>query len=266
MKKIFSRSQMLIRKSGGDAGAALAACVQIAAAELGKENVQKIHLRDPCADGAELQRAFVRAAQQCYVRKTGAGRVGKVCDENGAQAALARVRESFDQILCRAGIGEEENDVVLARSSDGDGLHMRVGHGEELSACRGKEMRRLHCDDHGAALSHAQHPVRLLQKIRRADIFLRTDKLKRLRHGADVGRVELFADIGKAVVIEHLAGERVGLLRALGNSAAPLWFLGAAAVGNVLLDLLFTGSCAWLSWKIWRQPRELVDKRLIVEQ
>ena len=140
-----------------------------------------------------------------------------MCDENGAQTALARVRESFDQILCRAGIGEEENDVVLARSSDGDGLHMRVGHGEELSACRGKEMRRLHGDDHRAALSHAQHPVRLLQKIRRADIFLRTDKLKRLRHGADVGRVELFADIGKAVVIEHLAGERVGLLRALGD-------------------------------------------------
>ena len=59
MKKIFSRSQVLIRKSGGDAGAALAACVQIAAAELGKENVQKVHLRDPRADGAELQRAFV---------------------------------------------------------------------------------------------------------------------------------------------------------------------------------------------------------------
>lgn len=35
---------------------------------------------------------------------------------------------------------------------------------------------------------------------------------------------------------------------------------------DVLLDLLFGGSCAWLSWKIWRQPRELVDKRLIIEQ
>lgn len=42
---------------------------------------------------------------------------------------------------------------------------------------------------------------------------------------------------------------------------------GLSAIGvEVLLDLLFTGSCAWLSWKIWRQPRELVDKRLIVEQ
>ena len=42
---------------------------------------------------------------------------------------------------------------------------------------------------------------------------------------------------------------------------------GLSSVGvDVLLDLLFTGSCAWLSWKIWRQPRELVDKRLIVEQ
>lgn len=40
-----------------------------------------------------------------------------------------------------------------------------------------------------------------------------------------------------------------------------------SAVGvDVLLDLLYTGSCAWLSWKIWRQPRELVDKRLIIEQ
>ena len=66
------------------------------------------------------------------------GELAKCGDENGAQTALARVRESFDQILCRAGIGEEENDVVLARGSDGDGLHMRVGHGEELSACRGK--------------------------------------------------------------------------------------------------------------------------------
>lgn len=42
---------------------------------------------------------------------------------------------------------------------------------------------------------------------------------------------------------------------------------GLSAIGvDVLLDLLFTGSCAWLSWKIWRQPRELVDRRLIVEQ
>lgn len=42
---------------------------------------------------------------------------------------------------------------------------------------------------------------------------------------------------------------------------------GLSSVGmDVLLDLLFTGSCAWLSWKILRQPRELVDKRLIVEQ
>lgn len=42
---------------------------------------------------------------------------------------------------------------------------------------------------------------------------------------------------------------------------------GLSSVGvDVLLDLLFTGSCAWLSWKIWRQPRELVDKWLIAEQ
>lgn len=42
---------------------------------------------------------------------------------------------------------------------------------------------------------------------------------------------------------------------------------GLSAIGvDVLLDLLFTGSCTWLSWKIWKQPRELVDKRLIVEQ
>ena len=40
-----------------------------------------------------------------------------------------------------------------------------------------------------------------------------------------------------------------------------------SAIGvDVLLDLLYTGSCAYLAWKIWRQPRELVDKRLIVEQ
>ena len=36
---------------------------------------------------------------------------------------------------------------------------------------------------------------------------------------------------------------------------------GLSSVGmDVLLDLLFTGSCAWLSWKIWRQPRELVEQ------
>ena len=35
---------------------------------------------------------------------------------------------------------------------------------------------------------------------------------------------------------------------------------------DVLLDLVYMGSCAWLAWKIWRQPRELVDKRLIAEQ
>lgn len=35
---------------------------------------------------------------------------------------------------------------------------------------------------------------------------------------------------------------------------------------DVLLDLVYMGSCAWLAWKIWRQPRELVDKRFIAEQ
>ena len=40
-----------------------------------------------------------------------------------------------------------------------------------------------------------------------------------------------------------------------------------SAIGiDVLLDTLYTGSCAYLAWKIWRQPRELVDKRLIAEQ
>ena len=35
---------------------------------------------------------------------------------------------------------------------------------------------------------------------------------------------------------------------------------------DTLLDLVYTGSCAWLAWKVWRQPRELVDKGLIVRQ
>ena len=78
-------------------------------------------------------------------------------------------------------------------------------------------MRRLHCDYHGAALPHAQHLVRPLQQVRGTDIILRPDKLKRLGHGADVRGVELFADVGKAVVVKHLAGQRVGLLRALGD-------------------------------------------------
>ena len=35
---------------------------------------------------------------------------------------------------------------------------------------------------------------------------------------------------------------------------------------DTLLDLVYTGSCAWLAWKVWRQPRELVDKGLIAQQ
>ena len=35
---------------------------------------------------------------------------------------------------------------------------------------------------------------------------------------------------------------------------------------DTLLDLVYTGSCAWLAWKVWRQPRELVDKGLIARQ
>ena len=45
------------------------------------------------------------------------------------------------------------------------------------------------------------------------------------------------------------------LLRALGNSAAPLWFLGTAAVGNVLLDLLFVLVFSWgiVGTAAWRR-------------
>ena len=39
-----------------------------------------------------------------------------------------------------------------------------------------------------------------------------------------------------------------------------------AAGTDTLLDLVYTGSCAWLAWKVWRQPRELVDKGLIARQ
>ena len=41
--------------------------------------------------------------------------------------------------------------------------------------------------------------------------------------------------------------------------------LGAPSI-DVLLDLLYMGSCTWLAWKVWRQPRELVDKRMIAAQ
>ena len=94
---------------------------------------------------------------------------------------------------------------------------MGIGYGNKLSARGGEEVRRLHRDDHRAALTHAQHPIRLFQEIRRADIILRADKFKCLRHGADIGGIKLPADIRKAVIVEHLARERVELLRALGG-------------------------------------------------
>ena len=140
-----------------------------------------------------------------------------MCDKDGAQTALAGIGDRLDQILCCAGIGEEENDVVFSGGGDGDGLHMGIGYGNKLSARGGEEVRRLHRDDHRAALTHAQHPIRLFQEIRRADIILRADKLKCLRHGADIGGIKLLADIRKAVIVEHLARERVELLRALGG-------------------------------------------------
>ncbi len=79
-EKIFSRSQVLSARAAAMRGAACGS-VQIAVAELSeKENVQKVHLRDPRADRAAA--GFrPRAAQQRHIRKTSARRVGKVCDE-----------------------------------------------------------------------------------------------------------------------------------------------------------------------------------------
>ena len=71
---------MLFRKRVSDAGAALAARVEVAAAQLGKEHVHKVHLRDPRPDGAELKRAFIRTAQKRNIRQLRAGRIGKVRD------------------------------------------------------------------------------------------------------------------------------------------------------------------------------------------
>ena len=114
MKKIFSRSQVLIRKSGGDAGAALAACVQIAAAELGKENVQKYI----CAILAPTEPSCSGLSSAPHSSVTSArpapGELAK-CVTRMERRPLARVRESFDQILCRAGIGEEEDNIVFTR-------------------------------------------------------------------------------------------------------------------------------------------------------
>ena len=50
---------MLFSERVGDAGAALAALVKIASAQLRKEHVHEVHLRYPRADGAELKRAFM---------------------------------------------------------------------------------------------------------------------------------------------------------------------------------------------------------------
>ena len=82
---------MLFSERVGDACAALAALVKIAAAQLRKEHVHKVHLCDPRADRAKLKRALIRAAQQRHIRKLRAGGIGKVRDKYRAQPALPRV-------------------------------------------------------------------------------------------------------------------------------------------------------------------------------
>ena len=71
--------------------------------------------------------------------------------------------------------------------------------------------------------------------------------------GGDAGGYLLvvFAGLLATAVYNFLAC----LLRALGNSAAPLWFLGTAAVGNVMLDLLFVLSSfpGASSGRLWRR-------------
>ena len=111
---------MLFSERVGDAGAALAALVKIASAQLRKEHVHEVHLRYPRADGAELKRAFIRAAQQRHIRKLRAGGIGKVRDKYRAQPALPCVGQRLDKVLRRAGIGEEEDNIVFTRGGDGD--------------------------------------------------------------------------------------------------------------------------------------------------
>ena len=103
---------MLFSERVGDAGAALAALVKIAAAQLRKEHVHEVHLRYPRADRAKLKRALIRAAQQRHIRKLRAGRVGKVRDKDSAQPALPCVCQRLYKILRCAGIGEEEDNIV----------------------------------------------------------------------------------------------------------------------------------------------------------
>lgn len=54
----------------------------------------------------------------------------------------------------------------------------------------------------------------------------------------------IFAGIGGTFLYNYFAC----LLRAVGNSVAPLWFLGASAVLNIVLDLLFVLGFDWGVW------------------
>ncbi len=54
----------------------------------------------------------------------------------------------------------------------------------------------------------------------------------------------IFAGIGGTFLYNYFAC----LLRAVGNSVAPLWFLGASAVLNIVLDLLFVLGFNWGVW------------------
>ena len=53
-------------------------------------------------DGAELKRAFIRAAQKRNIRQLRAGGIGKVRDKDSAQSALPRVGQRLNKFLCRA--------------------------------------------------------------------------------------------------------------------------------------------------------------------
>ena len=51
----------------------------------------------------------------------------------------------------------------------------------------------------------------------------------------------IFWGIGFTFIYNYYAS----LLRAIGNSVVPLWFLGVAVVLNIVLDLLFILGCDW---------------------